>query len=335
MPGEADRPCAPIAFFAYKRPKHTLAALSALKTNPLAERSTLYIYCDGPKSSDDLPAVTAVRQVVRSETWCQTVHIIEREHNLGLANSVIAGVTELTARYGSAIVLEDDLIVASGFLDYMNQALDRYRNEPKVMQVSAYMLPVPTPNGADALFLPFTTSWGWATWQRAWQHFDPEMTTYRKIAESKELCRRFDLEGSFPYSMLAERQRQGLIDSWAVRWYLTTFGQEGLTLYPAHSMVRNAGFDGSGTHCDSSAMFDVSGSAYPVLRWPASIATANDVYEAVVEYYRHRQAASPPSPGLLGKSWARAVLHGVRSAARLLGLRFGNRPFDLWRRRTH
>lgn len=289
MPGGAVRPCAPIAFFAYKRPQHTLAALSALKANPLAESSTLYIYCDGPKSRDDLPAVTAVRQVVRSETWCNAVHIVEREHNLGLANSVIAGVTELTGRYGAAIVLEDDLVTSTGFLRFMNDALHRYWNEPSVMQVSAYIVPVPAAPGLDAVFLPFTASWGWATWERAWRHFDGGMTACREVLRTRMQRWRFDLEGTYPFSRLAVQRQQGKVDSWAICWYLSTFIRNGLTLYPGRSFVQNTGFDGSGVHCKHGTDFDVSLTEFSVNRWPGRLAVSDEVYRAIVEYYRARR----------------------------------------------
>lgn len=288
-PPQPRRSYAPIAFFAYKRPRHTLAALSALKANTLSDCSTLYIYCDGPKSRDDLPAVTAVREVVRSETWCQTVHIVERERNLGLANSVIAGVTELTDRYGAAIVLEDDLVTSTGFLRFANEALHRYWNEPSVMQVSAYIAPVSVAPGPDAVFLPFTASWGWATWERAWRHFDGRMSVCRKVLRTRAERWRFDLEGTYPFSRLALQQQQGKIDSWAICWYLSTFIRNGLTLYPSRSLVQNTGFDGSGVHCKRGSDFDVSLTEFSVNQWPEHLAVSDEVYQAIVKYYRARR----------------------------------------------
>jgi len=106
-----------------------------------------------------------------------------------------------------------------------------------------------TTDTSDAVFLPFTTSWGWATWQRAWKNFDPEMSAFAEIASNGTLRRRFDLDGSYPYFSMLKKQKAGLIDSWAIRWYLSVFMRSGLALYPRQSLVQNEGFDGSGTHC--------------------------------------------------------------------------------------
>lgn len=242
---------APIALFAYKRPKHTLKVLEALACNSEASKSKLYVFCEAPKKQQDWPLVHQTREIVRQKQWCREVQIIERETNLGCANSIIQGVTEVCDRYGRVIVLEDDLIISPYFLQYMNAALDRYANEPKVMQISGHMFPVELKTETDAVFLSFPTSWGWATWQRAWQCFDPNISGYETLRKDRKLRYQFDLSGSYPYFSMLEAQRNGEIDSWAIRWYLSVFMQQGLTLFPVQSLVENTGFDGSGTHCGS------------------------------------------------------------------------------------
>jgi hypothetical protein len=247
---------APIAFFAYKRPEHTKQSLESLAQNEGAELSELFIFCDAPKKPEDQEAVTQVREVVRSKQWCGKVHIIEREQNLGLANSIIQGVTELCSKYGKVIVLEDDLILSPFFVDYMNTALNLYEDTPEVMQISGYMFPVELKHTkTDAIFLPFITSWGWATWQRAWNHFDPTMSGYSELKNNRKLRKEFNLNNSYPYFEMLENQLNKKIDSWAIRWYLSTFMLNGITLYPTHSLVKNIGFDGSGVHCGESSIF--------------------------------------------------------------------------------
>lgn len=240
---------APIAFFAYRRPEHTRRSLESLARNEMAKNSELFIYCDAQKHEKDCAVVAEVRKVIRSKQWCGTVHIIEREKNLGLANSIISGVTELCDRYGKVIVLEDDLVLSPYFLVYMNTALDLYEHESKVMQISGYMFPVNLePLVTDAIFLPFITSWGWATWQRAWIYFDPKSLGYEKLRNSNKLRYEFNLNNSYPYFNMLKAQIKGRIDSWAIRWNLSVFMAEGLILYPTQSFITNTGFDGSGTH---------------------------------------------------------------------------------------
>ena len=243
---------APIAFFTYIRPEHTRLALESLKENHGAESSELYIYCDGPKSASENILINQVREIVKSKKWCGTVHVIERETNMGLANSVIAGVTDLCEKFGRVIVIEDDLILSPYFLDYMNSALDLYQEDNQVMQVSGHMFPVKLSCVEDTFFLPFTTSWGWATWNRAWQYLDSDVKQFSELASDPKRVNEFNLDGSYPYFSMLKDQLDGKIDSWAIRWYFSVFIMNGLILYTKWSLVNNIGFDGSGTHCNKS-----------------------------------------------------------------------------------
>jgi hypothetical protein len=277
---------APIAFFAYKRPEHTKKSLESLAKNHGAELSELFIFCDGIKKPEDSEAIQQVRDVVRSQQWCGQVHIIEREQNMGLAKSVIHGVTDLCAKYGRVIVLEDDLILSHFFLEYMNKALKLYEKDSKVIHISGHMLPVKLASDNDAIFLPFTTSWGWATWERAWKHFDPEMSGYKLLSNNRQLKCKFNLNNSYPYFEMLESQINGNIDSWAIRWYLSTFIIEGLTLYPIRTLVENIGFDGSGTHCGESLPLNIEINQDKILSMPTEIKVDHKSMNLVLKYLR-------------------------------------------------
>lgn len=238
---------APIALFTYNRPQHTLETLQFLMANPGFAASPLHVFSDGPKYSDDMPKIMAVRQAVRNLNLPNlTLH--EREANVGLFQSIVSGVSALCEQDGRVIVIEDDLRVAPYFLNYMNTALDRYADAEQVMQVSGYMFPADLATPNDTVFLPFTTTLGWATWQRAWQHFDSEAQGYAELKRNRVLRRRFDLDGAYPYFRLLEKQRRGKVHSWGICWYLSVFLRAGLTLHPTKSAVQNFGFDGTGTH---------------------------------------------------------------------------------------
>lgn len=241
---------APIVLFVYNRLGHTRRAVEALQKNGLAKESDLIVYSDAPKNPGAEDAVSEVRDYIRTISGFKSTSIIERDRNWGLANSVIDGVTSVVNQRGRIIVLEDDLIVSPHFLDFMNRALEKYEYEPKVIQVSGYMFPIKTRIREDALFLPLTNSWGWATWQRAWLLFDPDSKGYAQLTADPALRKRFNLDGTYDYFSMLEAQLEGRVDSWAIRWYLATFLSEGLTLYPRQSLVINAGLDGSGTHGD-------------------------------------------------------------------------------------
>lgn len=249
---------APIALFAYNRPDHLRRTLAALQTCPLARKSDLYVFSDAPRSAEDRRPVDRVRELLRGLGGFGHVEVIHQEVNLGLARSIIGGVTDLCDVHGRVIVLEDDLVVAPGFLAFMNQALDRYQDEPKVMQVSGYMFPIARAAELGNTFLcRVPASWGWATWSRAWACLDLDSERLFNLLAVNSRQYEFDVNGSYPYFSDLQRQIEGKIDVWGVRWYASMFVKGGFCLYPTCSLVRNIGMDGSGIHCGSSTVFDV------------------------------------------------------------------------------
>lgn len=239
---------APIAVFGYARPDHLRDTLTSLVACDGFAESPVTVFVDGPRSPEMAERVQAVTEVAR-QILGAGADIRLRPKNLGLSGSITEGVSELVTRHDRVIVVEDDLELSPNFLRYMNSALDRYAEAPNVYQVSGYMFDVPDlPKTDIALFLPLVSTWGWATWSRAWRHYDPTAAGWKKLRKDKMLRRRFDLNGAYPYSWLMERQARGRSDSWGIRWYWAVFQMNGLTLFPPRSLVRNTGQDGSGTH---------------------------------------------------------------------------------------
>ena len=244
----SGRAHAPIALFLYHRPQHTARCLASLAANPEFLDSPLYLFCDGPKGASDAQAVDEVRRIARALQHPRKV-VFESSTNRGLAASVIAGVTQVVEQHGRVVVVEDDLLLAPTFLAFMNHSLHHYANDARVMQVSGHMYPIDPGSLDDAVFLPMASSWGWATWARAWSRFDPGMQDFQTLQAQPGLRRQFDVDGAYPYFSILKRQRAGKADSWFIRWYLSLFMAGGMTLYPRHSLVRNEGFDGTGVHC--------------------------------------------------------------------------------------
>ena len=259
---------APIALFVYKRLEHTHKTIESLKNNSLAIESDLFIFSDQEKNSKDRDAVQSVREYVKGVTGFRSVQIIDRPINFGLANSIIDGVYRLCGEFGRVIVLEDDLVTSPNFLEYMNGALDRYAEDDRVMQISAHMFPVETGQTDDAMFLPITTSWGWATWRRAWDKFDAGATGYDLLKNDKQSIYRFNCSGSYDYFNMLERQLKGEIDSWAIRWYLSVFLRNGMVLFPKISLIENIGFDGTGTHGKAVGFVSGSPALFRVVNYP-------------------------------------------------------------------
>ena len=132
----------PIILFVYNRPEHTRQTVEYLSKNKLAESSKLFIFSDGPKNDKDKQKVFEVRKYLKRIKGFKEIRIIEREKNLGLANSVISGVSQIFQSFEKVIVLEDDIISSPSFLKFMNDALDFYKADEKIFSVSGYPYPV-------------------------------------------------------------------------------------------------------------------------------------------------------------------------------------------------
>jgi len=248
---------APIALFVYNRPLHLKRTIEALQVNRFYGESTLVVYSDGPRSDKAAPDVAAVRAYLRSLKGPREIRIVERERNYGLAGSVIAGVNEVVRAFGCAIVLEDDLVTSPLFLQYANEALQRYEDDERVGSVHGYVYPV---RGAlpETFFLRGADCWGWATWKRAWDLFEPDGKKLLQELRTRDLERAFDFNGAFPYTKMLKEQIRGRNDSWAIRWHASLFLKNKLTLYPGRSLVFHNWQEGAGTHCGSTSDMDVT-----------------------------------------------------------------------------
>ena len=302
----------PLAVFAYNRPEHLGRALAALARCARLEECAVTIFCDGPRESAARSSVEAVREVARSWAADHDAEVREAAGNLGLAHSIVGGVSELCAAHGRVIVLEDDLEPAPDFLTYMLTALDRWSDESAVWQVAGFRLPFAWSGSNDALFLPCTTTWGWATWQRAWQHFRWTPPDLGQL-DDPTVSRAFDLDGAYPYSQMLRDRLTGRNDSWGILWWWTVFRAAGLVLYPRESLLTVGGFDESGTHCGADGAivaaqvrgkFPRSGA-----RMPAAATTDADAFAALREYLR----ATTSAPRRAWPWWRRALsLHPAR-----------------------
>lgn len=276
---------APVALFVYRRPYHTRRAVEALRANAEAPDTDLVVFSDSARDPAARPQVDEVRRYVRDIQGFRSVTLIERERNLGLAESIIDGVSRLCREQGRVIVVEDDLIVSRHFLHYMNCALDTYAGNERVMQISGYMFPVHVALESDAAFFPLTTSWGWACWQRSWVHFDEHGRGREALQKDAGLRSKFDLDGAYDFFKMLEQQARGMVDSWAIRWYLSVFLIQGLVLYPARSLVQNTGFDAGRTHGAVPMQWRtaIGKDDFRVERWP-SIVAESPAFSAVVAH---------------------------------------------------
>jgi hypothetical protein len=240
--------------FAYRRPVHARRVVDALLLNPEAKDTDLIVFIDGPKSNLEQLLIDEVIEVFSSLTGFASVEIHKSSINLGLAKSLIQGISSVLELYDRVIVIEDDIVVAPNFLNYMNAGLKLYENDSRVASIHGYVYPIQE-HLPSTFFIRGADCWGWATWRRAWQKFNPDGSALLKQLMDSNLTNEFDFGGSAHYTNMLRGQIAGKNDSWAVRWYASAFLESMLTLYPGVSLVENIGLDGSGTHSGASTMF--------------------------------------------------------------------------------
>jgi|SRR6185369_9687783 len=290
---KAEQKRAPIALFVYNRPIHTRRTVQCLEKNEGAQESVLYIFSDAEKSVSDKSSVEEVRKFIHEITGFKQVFIIEQTENLGLARSIINGVTCLCEKHGSVIVLEDDLETSPYFLNFMNEALGFYENTTEVMHISGCRYPAEPFGKDDTFFLQVPLCWGWATWQRAWITFDKNISVMNRF--NRTMIKRFDFDNTYSYWKQLELNRTGKLNTWFVFWYANLFLRGGLSLFPARSLVSNIGFDSSGENCGSNSDFIFKLSETPVKVAPIPIVNSSTGFELHKKFFRK------VNPKLIGK----------------------------------
>lgn len=281
---------APIVLFVYNRPHLTLRTLQSLFLNDGANESELIIYADGPKdkaSAKQIESIKEVRNVIRSKQWCKKVSFIEFEHNNGLANSIINGVSEVINQYGSIIVIEDDVVLSRYFLRFMNEGLEKYKDEPGVLSLGSwnyYHHHAP----ADTYFIRLPDTIAWATWKRAWQNFESDANKLFQQLQEKDLMHAFNLNGSFGYERMLKQQLEGKVNSWAIRLTATAFIHNTLTLYPSRSLSKHIGFGSDSTHVKSADYNrDLVLAEYPIQLDDIALVNDQSAIEAFIHFEKH------------------------------------------------
>lgn len=237
----------PVALFAYRRPAHLRQTLQALRANPEASQTELFIFCDAAKDASVAGDVDAVRRMVQGDLGFAVAHVIFRDSNYGLARNITEGVSEVLRLRETVIVLEDDIFVSPFFLRFMNEALCSYRGSPRVGSISGYCYPVSDPM-PETYFIRGADCWGWATWRDRWSEYNPDGPALLRELKARNLCHAFDFDGAMGFVQMLEDQIAGRNNSWAVRWHASCYLRDRLILYPGRALAQNIGQDGSGTH---------------------------------------------------------------------------------------
>lgn len=280
---------APIAFFVYNRPDHARKTIEALLANKEANETDLFVFSDAPKNENATNGVIETREYVHSITGFKNIEIIEHRKNYGLANSLIDGITTIINKYGKVIVVEDDIVTSPYFLQYMNEALELYKDEERIASIHGYLFPI-REQLPETFFTKWQGCWGWATWKRAWDKFNPDAQKLYNDIKRYYLMNEFNISGCYDYMDMLRSQIDGTIDSWAIRWDASVFLNDMLILNPGRSLVFNSGFDGSGgTHNIAETHFlDTKLADKPIKVERIPIRESLEGRKIFVEFYRNQ-----------------------------------------------
>lgn len=236
----------PIVIFAFNRPDSLGKMIESLRRNNGYDKHDIFVYVDGPRSDNDIPKI---EQVIKLSQQI-TPNITVSKANKGLGRSIINGVTNIINRYGRAIVLEDDLVLMPGFLQYMESALDLYERDDRIFSVCGYGLKIRKPKNykGDVYLCNRSSSWGWATWADRWNSVDWEVTDWDSLRSSKKMQQAFNRGGSDMYDML-KGYMEGKNHSWAIRFCYSQHRQGRYSVHPFKSLVANEGYGVDATNC--------------------------------------------------------------------------------------
>lgn len=277
---------APIVLFTYNRLEHTKKTVAALQQNIYANDSELYIYSDGARDAKALASIEAVRKFLHTVDGFKSVQIIERDRNWGLAENIIDGVTKIVNSHGKVIVLEDDIVTSRYFLKYMNDALEVYRDDSRIMEVSGYMYPMDTKDLPETFFLKMGDCWGWGTWSRAWRSFERNPEELMKAFSAEEVYH-FNLEGAEDFWAQVKANVTGELHTWAVFWMAAIVRHDGLMLCSRESLSQNIGMDGSGEHCGQTGSYEANLKKEAIYSFPLLVAENKLARENLRQFFLH------------------------------------------------
>jgi len=255
---------APIYIAACRRPGHLAQLVESLTLNPLAKESELHIVVGAPKNPSEFHLAKETLKVASSFLGFRVLEIHER-FELKTGSSLIDYcVRDAFKSHEKVIVLEDDLLVRNDFLQYMNSALDKYRHDHNVGQISAWnfgLMQKDCPQ--QTYFFPNTTSWGWGTWKRAWDDREDLESNYKWVVEKSHRLKKFNHGGTYNDIGMIEAIRTRNYDAWDAAWALDCCRKGRLVLYPNSSLILNNGFDGSGLNFKKSFKWNDAFTEYP------------------------------------------------------------------------
>lgn len=273
----------PVAFFVFNRPELTARVFERIRQ---AQPERLFLVCDGPRASqpEDGLKVESVRQVVAQVDWPCEVECNFSDANLGCRHRVASGLNWVFERVEEAIILEDDTLPDPSFFRFCQELLARYRDDLRVMHVGGCNLAAPHMRIRESYwFTRHAWIWGWATWRRAWKHYDFMMETWEERLAVVERTFSSRWERQFWFSAWDEcRRNPESANTWDFPWMFSVRAVNGLAVLPTVNLIENIGFGESATHTAACS----SACRLPAAQWvqkrPTSRVAGNRFYDELL-----------------------------------------------------
>lgn len=251
----------PVVFLVFRRPELTARVLARIRE---ARPSRLFVVADGPRRgrAEDAAGCAEVRRVIeRGVDWpCELTRDYAPE-NRGCAARVSSGITAAFAAADEAIILEDDCLPDASFFPFCAELLARHRDDERVAQVAGCCFLAPPAGPESYFFSRYPHCWGWATWRRAWRHYDHDLAAWRDPATRARVLGAIEDPRERAYWQDAfDRTAAGRTDSWAYRWTLSCWARGAWSANATANLVTNVGFGAQATHTAG----DSPGAALPV-----------------------------------------------------------------------
>lgn len=311
----------PVAFLIFNRPDTTERVFGEIAK---ARPRKLLVVADGarPDRPGERERCTLTRSVIERVNWDCEVLTNYSEVNLGCKRRVSSGLDWVFNTVEAAIILEDDCLPHASFFRYCEELLERYRDDPRIMAISGDNFQFGRRKGVSSYYFSrFNHVWGWATWRRAWRHYDVTMSRWPEMRTNGWLERFADGRASARYwTEIFDAVRAGKIDTWDYQWVFACWAQGAFTALPAVNLVSNIGFHADATHTKGGGPFanmETRELTFP-LQHPADVCR-----DAEADAFTQRTMFAPPPVWRRVARRAYRTLAGKQVLRRILGMSHG------------